>query len=125
MFYQLFERFYCQEPIIIIVSSFKYLKKFAKKKLGTYPVEGAYPLHLPELTPTPIASTTFVAGFKLPKTVGSPIDNEIIFFSGFGVKVMVSKIFRMGLKVFLDIIEPRTLFQVLFSVFWPKPPNFF
>ena len=89
-----------------------------------YPVEGAYPLHFPELTPWPIASTTFLAGFKFPKTVGSPIDREIIFLSGFGVKVMVSNIFRIGLNVFLDIMDARTLFHDgrLFLPFWFESP---
>ena len=41
------------------------------------------------------------------------MDKEIIFLSGFGVKVMVSRMFRIGLKVFLDISEARTLFQDL------------
>ena len=41
------------------------------------------------------------------------MDKEIIFLSGFCVKVMVSRMFRIGLKVFLDISEARTLFQDL------------
>ena len=41
------------------------------------------------------------------------MDKEIIFLSGFGVKVMVSKMFLTGLKVFLDISEALTLFQDL------------
>ena len=61
-----------------------------------------------------MASTTFSAGFKLPKTVGSPIDREIIFLSGLGVRVIVSRIFRMGLKVFSDIMEARTRVHDLF-----------
>ena len=36
------------------------------------------------------------------------MDNEIIFLSGLGVNVMVSNIFRIGLKVFFAIAETRT-----------------
>jgi hypothetical protein len=41
--------------------------------------------------------------------VGSPMDREIICFSLFGVKFMVSTMLRMGLKVFLDMSEAPTV----------------
>ena len=47
-------------------------------------------------------------GFKFPNMVGSPIDKEIIFLSGWGWMFMVSKMFLIGLKVFFAKFEAST-----------------
>ena len=45
------------------------------------------------------------------------MDNDIMSFSGFGVRLMVSRIFLMGLKVLSAMLDALTLVQVLVFVF--------
>lgn len=52
-------------------------------------------------------------GRRFPKTVGSPIDKEITFLVGFGVKVIVSTTFLIGLKVFWAMADAWISLQVL------------
>ena len=67
-----------------------------------------HPLHFCESRALCKASITSLAGRRLPNTVGSPMLKEIIFFSGFGAMFIVSRMFLIGLKVFLATMEALT-----------------
>ena len=58
-----------------------------------------------------------MAGRRLPNTVGSPILSDIIFLSGFGAMFIVSRMFRIGLNVFLATIEALTFHSSLEAFF--------
>ena len=62
---------------------------------------------------------------RLPKIVGSPMDNEIISFSGFGFKLIDSTMFRIGLNVFLAIDEQPIFDQPEFWVRFEAGRNIF
>merc|ERR1719348_713211 len=65
-----------------------------------------------------MASMISVAGFRFLNTVGSPIEREIIFLSGQGVMFIVSRMFLIGLKVFLATTDALTFHSRVVRSLW-------
>jgi hypothetical protein len=63
---------------------------------------------MPHLTDSTTDSIMFSCGLRFPNTVGSPMESEIISFSGFGFRSIVSSMLRIGLKVFLAMAAEQT-----------------